>query len=140
MLKKIFRPKGWLIGAGLIHFVMGVIVQLAMADMVAQMAWGEGNVGPRDLFYETYVGLMIFPHAVILLAAAFMFKGAAQARVAALMGGSTMLGFVGVGVIASNAGYMAEMGVVGALAPPIILFAGLTLAGALGWNDEPGQG
>ena len=138
MPSKLFRPKAWLIGAGLIHFMMGFVVQVAMPSKVAEMGWGKGNAMPHDMFYEAYLGFMILPHAVVLLATAFLFEGVTQARIAALLGGSTLLGFVGVAVEANHVGYLADMGAVAALAPPILPFTGLTLAGVFNWKGRNG--
>jgi len=107
-----------------------------MSADVAKMGWGEGNVGPHDTFYEAIMGFMIIPHVAALLAAAFMSRGAVQAKLAAILGGSMMVSFVGMGVLSSGSTYMAQMGVVAALAPPILLFGGVTLAGVFSWNVD----
>lgn len=135
MLKRIFRPKAWLIGAGVIHAIMGVGVQFIMSNDVAVMGWGEDNVAAHDAFYEFLMGLFILPHVAVMLAAAFLFAGQVQSRLAAILGISILVNFVGAALHASGAGYMAEMGSVAAFAPPMILFGGLALSGVLNWNE-----
>ena len=131
MLKKIFSAKGWLIGAGVIHGIMGVIVQLVMSADVAEMAWGKGNVLAHDATYEAIMGFALLPHVAAIFGAAFLLSGVTQAKMAALLGGTTMVAFLAMVAVGSNSGYMADMGPMAAYAPPIILFGGLTLSGVL---------
>ncbi len=136
MLKKILKPKGWLIVTGLIHLVMGCVVQLTMSADVAEMGWGKEAVAAHDAFYEGLMATFIFPHVVIMFAAAFLFSGQVQARIAAIFGGALVVNFVGAAVHGSGVGYMAEMGTAQAFAPPIVMFSLLALSGVLYWNTE----
>ena len=52
MLGKVFSTKAWLIIAGLIHLVMGVILQTFQSGMVAEMGWGDA-VGSHDAITAT---------------------------------------------------------------------------------------
>ena len=132
---KVFSTKVWLIIAGLIHLVMGVILQTFQSAMVAEMGWGDA-VGPHDAMYEYVIGMFIFPHVVVMAAMAFLLKGGMQAKFAAIFGGATAISFLGIAAYTSGKGYMAEMGTMGAFAPPIILFLLLTISGVVHWNDE----
>ena len=135
-MKKLFKPKSWLLIAGVIHAVMGIVVQTVMSDDVAKAGWGEA-VATHDAFYEFLVGLFIVPHVAVMFATAFLLSGPAQAKMTTVLGASILVNFVGGAVHASTVGYMAEMGSIAAFAPPILLFVGLTVSGLLHWNDEP---
>jgi len=134
-MKKFFRPKAWLLIAGTIHAIMGVIVQTVMSNDIAKMGWGDA-MAAHDAFYEFLVGLFILPHVAVMFAAAFILSGRAQAKIATILGAATFVNFVGAALHASGNGYMAEMGVIAAFAPPITLFLGLTVSGALHWSEE----
>ena len=135
MVQKIFKPKGWLIGAGAIHAIMGIGVQTVMPEDVAKMGWGDA-VAAHDVFYETLMAFFIIPHVAVMFAAAFMLSGIHQARITAVLGGSMLVNFVAAAIHAGSASYMAEMGSAEAFAPPIILFLGVTLSGVLNWNND----
>ena len=135
MLQKIFKPKGWLLVAGVIHAAMGIGVQTLMPEDVAKMGWGDA-VGAHDVFYETLMAFFIIPHVAVMFAAAFLLSGINQARMTAVLGASMLVNFVAAAIHAGGASYMAEMGSAEAFAPPIILFLGVTLSGALNWNND----
>ena len=135
MLKKIFSTKPWLLIAGFIHLAMGVILQTVQPETVAEMGWGEA-LGPHDVMYEFVMGMFILPHIAAMAAIAFLLKGGLQAKFTAIFGATTMVSFIGIAAYTSGTGYMAEMGTVGAFAPPIILFLGLTISGLVHWSDE----
>jgi len=135
MLGKVFSTKAWLIIAGLMHLVMGVILQTFQSDMVAEMGWGDA-VGPHDAMYEYVIGMCIFPQVAAMAAMAFLLKGGLQAKFTAIFGGAAVISFVGIAAYTSGKGYMAEMGAMGAFAPPVTLFVLLTISGVVHWNDE----
>ena len=135
MFRKIFSTKAWLLIAGAIHLLMGVIMQSVQPETVAEMGWGDA-IGPHDVMYEFVMGMFIFPHIAAMAAMAFLLKGGLQAKFTAIFGGATMLSFIGIAAYTADTGYMAEMGTVGAFAPPITLFLLLTVSGLVHWSDE----
>ena len=135
MIRKIFSTKAWLLIAGAMHLVMGVIMQTVKPDKVAEMGWGD-NVPEHAAMYEFVAGMWILPHIAAMAAMAFLLKGGLQAKFAAIFGAATTVSFIGVAAYTSGTGYMEEMGTVGAFAPPVILFLGLTISGLVHWNDD----
>ena len=57
-LRKIFHPKGWLVGFAALHTVMFLVPQLFATSTVVEMAWGAGMAPEHAAFYELRLGAL----------------------------------------------------------------------------------
>jgi len=135
--KKIFNPKGWLIGFAVLHTVMFLVPQIGATSAVLDMAWGAGNAPEHAAFYEFRLGVLGIAYTPLLLAMAYLTTGSTRAKMAlitALSVGVMMV--LDVGACIKQEGYLEDMSMALMFGLPLVIFGGLCASGALHLRDD----
>ena len=136
-LRKIFHPKGWLVGFAALHTVMFLIPQLFATSTVVEMAWGAGMAPEHAAFYELRLGALGIAYTPMLLAMAYLTEGRTRAKMAlvtALSIGAVIV--IDVGASIRQAGYLDDMSLLFMIGLPAVIFGGILTSALLHMKEE----
>jgi len=135
--KKIFNPKGWLIGFAVLHTVMFLVPQLFATSSVLEMAWGADKAPEHAGFYEFRLGVLGIAYTPLLLAMAFLTTGSTRAKMTVITALSIgLVSILDVGASIQQAGYLETMPMAMMIGLPAVIFGGLLASGLLHMKEE----
>jgi urea transporter len=125
MIDKLLNTRVWYWIFAAAHTIMGVLIGVLNPNLLAEGAWGAGNVLGHDAFYERGLSLFGLSLSLMMIGNGLVFSGRAFHKIAAITGTTMAVVFVICAIYSSSQDY----GTLAMWIPPFVL-AGMLLVSA----------